>query len=85
MLIATFYVAIVVPYNASFVNVERPSMVGDIVVETLFIIGECGRGRVEMTTNFTECICSGKRNGGESASAAFRQQSSHPQEHRVCI
>ena len=41
MLIATFYVAIVVPYNASFVNAERPSMVGDIVVETLFIIGEC--------------------------------------------
>lgn len=38
MLIATFYVAIVVPYNASFVNAERPSMVGDIVVETLFII-----------------------------------------------
>ncbi|KAK6638167.1 hypothetical protein RUM44_008595 [Polyplax serrata] len=40
MLIATFYVAIVVPYNASFVTSERPSMVGDIVVETLFIIGK---------------------------------------------
>jgi potassium voltage-gated channel Eag-related subfamily H protein 8 len=40
ILIATFYVAIVVPYNASFVNQDRPSMVSDVVVEALFIIGE---------------------------------------------
>lgn len=40
ILIATFYVAIVVPYNASFFNTDRPSMVSDIVVEALFIIGE---------------------------------------------
>ncbi|RZF48288.1 hypothetical protein LSTR_LSTR014494 [Laodelphax striatellus] len=38
ILIATFYVAIVVPYNASFVNSDRPSMVSDVVVEALFII-----------------------------------------------
>ncbi|XP_069673245.1 voltage-gated delayed rectifier potassium channel KCNH8 isoform X2 [Periplaneta americana] len=38
ILIATFYVAIVVPYNASFVNTDRPSMVSDVVVEALFII-----------------------------------------------
>uniref|UniRef100_A0A1B6DT39 Potassium voltage-gated channel subfamily H member 8 n=1 Tax=Clastoptera arizonana TaxID=38151 RepID=A0A1B6DT39_9HEMI len=38
ILIATFYVAIVVPYNASFISTERPSMVSDVVVETLFII-----------------------------------------------
>lgn len=40
ILIATFYVAIVVPYNASFVNTDRPSMVSDVVVEALFIIGK---------------------------------------------
>ncbi|XP_065200831.1 potassium voltage-gated channel subfamily H member 8 isoform X3 [Planococcus citri] len=38
ILIATFYVAIVVPYNASFVNVDKPSMVSDVVVEALFIV-----------------------------------------------
>ncbi|XP_039292753.1 potassium voltage-gated channel subfamily H member 8 isoform X2 [Nilaparvata lugens] len=38
ILIATFYVAIVVPYNASFVNSDRPSMVSDVVVEALFIV-----------------------------------------------
>lgn len=40
ILIATFYVAIVVPYNASFVNTDKPSMVSDVVVESLFIVGE---------------------------------------------
>ena len=40
ILIATFYVAVVVPYNASFVNSDRPSMVSDVVVEALFIIGK---------------------------------------------
>lgn len=40
ILIATFYVAIVVPYNASFVNTDRPTMVSDVVVEALFIIGK---------------------------------------------
>ncbi|XP_011700934.1 PREDICTED: potassium voltage-gated channel subfamily H member 8 [Wasmannia auropunctata] len=38
ILIATFYVAIIVPYNASFVNTDRPTMVSDVVVEVLFII-----------------------------------------------
>lgn len=40
ILIATFYVAIVVPYNASFVNTDKPSMVSDVVVESLFIVGK---------------------------------------------
>lgn len=40
ILIATFYVAIVVPYNASFVNVDKPSMVSDVIVEALFIVGK---------------------------------------------
>ncbi|XP_070164150.1 voltage-gated delayed rectifier potassium channel KCNH8 isoform X5 [Polyergus mexicanus] len=39
ILIATFYVAIIVPYNASFINTDRPTMVSDVVVEALFIIG----------------------------------------------
>ncbi|XP_012214779.1 potassium voltage-gated channel subfamily H member 8 isoform X3 [Linepithema humile] len=38
ILIATFYVAIVVPYNASFINIDRPTMVSDVVVEALFVI-----------------------------------------------
>ncbi|XP_012534394.1 potassium voltage-gated channel subfamily H member 8 isoform X2 [Monomorium pharaonis] len=37
ILIATFYVAIIVPYNASFINTDRPTMVSDVVVEVLFI------------------------------------------------
>ena len=40
ILIATFYVAVVVPYNASFINTDRPTMVSDVVVEALFITGE---------------------------------------------
>ncbi|XP_058788674.1 potassium voltage-gated channel subfamily H member 8 isoform X2 [Phymastichus coffea] len=38
LLIATLYVAVVVPYNASFINVDRPSMVSDVVVEVIFIL-----------------------------------------------
>lgn len=39
ILIATFYVAIIVPYNASFVSTDRPTMVSDVVVEALFMFG----------------------------------------------
>ncbi|XP_031783692.1 potassium voltage-gated channel subfamily H member 8 isoform X3 [Nasonia vitripennis] len=38
LLIATLYVAVVVPYNASFINTDRPTMVSDVVVEVIFII-----------------------------------------------
>ncbi|XP_046965187.1 potassium voltage-gated channel subfamily H member 8 isoform X4 [Vanessa cardui] len=40
ILIATFYVAVVVPYNASFVDEGHPriSVTSDVVVEALFII-----------------------------------------------
>lgn len=47
ILIATFYVAVIVPYNISFTiydetAVETHSTVAtDVVVEFLFIIGEC--------------------------------------------
>ncbi|KAJ8676492.1 hypothetical protein QAD02_012279 [Eretmocerus hayati] len=37
LLIATLYVAVVVPYNASFVSIDRASMVSDVVVEVIFI------------------------------------------------
>lgn len=40
ILLATFYVAVVVPYNASFVTAERPSAVIDVLVEALFFIGK---------------------------------------------
>ncbi|VEN41997.1 unnamed protein product, partial [Callosobruchus maculatus] len=37
ILMATFYVAVVVPYNASF-ETERPSVILDVLVEALFFI-----------------------------------------------
>lgn len=40
ILLATFYVAVVVPYNASFVTAERPSAIIDVLVEALFFIGK---------------------------------------------
>lgn len=40
ILMATFYVAVVVPYNASFLNSERPSVIMDVFVEALFFIGK---------------------------------------------
>jgi len=44
ILLCTFYVAIVVPYNAAFVTMEgsseRASIVSDVIVEMLFIIGK---------------------------------------------
>ena len=44
VLICTFYIAFVVPYNAAFVassegNIERLSIVTDVIVEILFLIG----------------------------------------------
>lgn len=48
ILLATFYVAVTVPYNVSFtpyddtVTAARSTIVSDIVVEMLFIIGKCG-------------------------------------------
>ncbi|XP_052893381.1 potassium voltage-gated channel subfamily H member 8 [Anopheles moucheti] len=38
ILVATFYVAIAVPYNAAFVKTDRLTMVSDVVVEALFIV-----------------------------------------------
>lgn len=49
ILLATFYVAVSVPYNVSFWQYddsgtsERATIVSDILVEVLFIIGECGQ------------------------------------------
>lgn len=40
ILVATFYVAIVVPYNAAFVKMDRLTMASDVTVEALFIVGE---------------------------------------------
>lgn len=42
ILVATFYVAVVVPYNASFVDEGHPriSVTSDVVVEALFIVGK---------------------------------------------
>ena len=45
ILLCTFYIAIIVPYNAAFVTHadgpgERASIVSDVIVEMLFIIGK---------------------------------------------
>lgn len=46
ILLCTFYIAIIVPYNAAFVtsnewsNQERASIVSDVIVEILFGIGK---------------------------------------------
>lgn len=40
ILVATFYVAVAVPYNAAFVKTDRMTMASDVIVETLFIVGE---------------------------------------------
>jgi potassium voltage-gated channel Eag-related subfamily H protein 8 len=58
ILIATFYVAVVVPYNASFVNSDRPSMVSDVLVEALFIIG---KWRQERLTNWRRSKLTSRR------------------------
>lgn len=39
ILVATFYVAVAVPFNAAFVTTDRLTMASDVVVEALFIIG----------------------------------------------
>lgn len=50
ILLATFYVAVTVPYDVSFMEynsdaVERSASISDIAVEFLFIIGECLKRR----------------------------------------
>lgn len=40
ILIATFYVALMVPYNAAFAKADRQTMVSDVIVEALFIVGK---------------------------------------------
>lgn len=41
ILLCTFYVAIIVPYNAAFITTdERKTIYADIIVEFLFAIGE---------------------------------------------
>ncbi|XP_055619058.1 potassium voltage-gated channel subfamily H member 8 isoform X2 [Toxorhynchites rutilus septentrionalis] len=38
ILVATFYVAVAVPYNAAFVKADRLTMASDVIVEALFIV-----------------------------------------------
>ncbi|XP_034653501.1 potassium voltage-gated channel subfamily H member 8 isoform X3 [Drosophila subobscura] len=38
ILLATFYVALMVPYNAAFAKADRQTMVSDVIVEALFIV-----------------------------------------------
>lgn len=39
--VATFYVAVMVPFNAAFSKTDKVTMVSDVVVEALFILGKC--------------------------------------------
>ncbi|XP_017078614.1 potassium voltage-gated channel subfamily H member 8 [Drosophila eugracilis] len=38
ILVATFYVALMVPYNAAFAKADRQTKVSDVIVEALFIV-----------------------------------------------
>lgn len=40
ILIATFYVAVAVPYNAAFAKTDRLTTASDVIVELLFIVGK---------------------------------------------
>lgn len=40
ILVATFYVAVAVPYNAAFSKTDRLTMASDVIVEALFIVGK---------------------------------------------
>lgn len=40
ILVATFYVAVAVPYNAAFAKAVRLTMASDVIVEGLFIVGK---------------------------------------------
>ncbi|XP_024945498.1 potassium voltage-gated channel subfamily H member 8 isoform X2 [Cephus cinctus] len=60
ILIATFYVAVVVPYNASFVNTDRPTMVSDVVVEALFIVDIILNFRTTYVSRKGEVVSNGK-------------------------
>lgn len=44
ILVATFYVAVAVPYNAAFVKTDRMTMASDVTVEALFIVGKSKHG-----------------------------------------
>lgn len=56
ILVATFYVAVAVPYNAAFAKTDRLTMASDVIVEALFIVGKCCHwsiGRLEVW----KCVC----------------------------
>lgn len=61
ILLATFYVAVTVPYSVSFmpydhaVTSARYTVISDVVVEMLFILGECGE-RVGFVSLLTACL-----------------------------
>lgn len=40
ILVATFYVAIIVPFNAAFAKLDRQTLIYDMIVEALFFIRE---------------------------------------------
>ncbi|XP_068082449.1 potassium voltage-gated channel subfamily H member 8 [Anabrus simplex] len=61
ILFATFYVAVVVPYNASFENTERrPSIIVDVLVEALFIIDIILNFRTTFVNRKGEVVSSSK-------------------------
>lgn len=53
ILVATFYVAVAVPYNAAFVKTNRLTMPSDVMVEALFIVGNVRNFRCKLLM----CVC----------------------------
>ena len=40
ILMCTFYTAVMVPYNAAFAGSQKTSIISDVIVEMLFLIGK---------------------------------------------
>ncbi|XP_044012585.1 potassium voltage-gated channel subfamily H member 8 isoform X2 [Aphidius gifuensis] len=61
ILISTFYVAVIVPYNASFISTDRPTVVSDVVVETLFMFDIILNFRTTYVSRKGKLVINGKK------------------------
>ncbi|KAM7341583.1 eag-like K[+] channel isoform 2-T3 [Cochliomyia hominivorax] len=60
ILVSTFYVAILVPYNAAFAKADRQTMVSDVIVEALFIVDILLNFRTTFVSNKGEVVSDSK-------------------------
>ncbi|KAL5286114.1 KCNH4 family protein [Megaselia abdita] len=60
ILVATFYVAIIVPFNAAFAKLDRQTLVYDMIVEALFFIDIILNFRTTFVSRKGEVVSDGK-------------------------